>query len=127
MAEALLVEFLLKLIMGAHPPRYHVLHQLLQYHVIQDSIPVAERLLELEDKYPPALQLSLDMIHRLGASQKVADVLLSRGKLIQAMRYLKDVSQCTHAVFFFVFVYLLESSFMCGHTYCSIETGINCT
>jgi len=30
---------------------------------------------------------------RLGASQKVADVLVSRGKLIQAMRYLREHSQ----------------------------------
>jgi len=58
MADATLVEFLLKLIMGVRPPRYHVLHQLLQYHVIQDSILVAERLLELEDDYPPALQVT---------------------------------------------------------------------
>ena len=95
MAEPELVDFLLRLIVGAEPPRYHVFHQLLQYHVIQDSMQVATRLLELESQYPPALQLALDMSHRLGQAHKVAEVLLARGKLMQAMRYLKDHSQVT--------------------------------
>lgn len=54
---------------------------------------VAMQLLELQPFYAPALQLALDMIHRLGMAQKVAEVLLAHDKLIQAMTYIKEHRQ----------------------------------
>eukprot|EP00286_Rhodomonas_abbreviata_P012490 CAMPEP_0181318796 /NCGR_PEP_ID=MMETSP1101-20121128/17203_1 /TAXON_ID=46948 /ORGANISM="Rhodomonas abbreviata, Strain Caron Lab Isolate" /LENGTH=754 /DNA_ID=CAMNT_0023426301 /DNA_START=195 /DNA_END=2462 /DNA_ORIENTATION=+ len=90
MAETVMVEFLLSLIVEASPPRYNVLHQLLQYHVMQDSLSVAQRLLELEPAYPPALQLALDMLHRLKAHEQVMEALLQRGAVVQAIHYAKE-------------------------------------
>uniref|UniRef100_A0A8C9TTJ2 Regulator of MON1-CCZ1 n=1 Tax=Scleropages formosus TaxID=113540 RepID=A0A8C9TTJ2_SCLFO len=40
----------------------YMLHQFLQYHVLSDSKPLACLLLSLESTYPPAHQLSLDML-----------------------------------------------------------------
>mmetsp|Transcript_36257 Transcript_36257/g.85934 ORF Transcript_36257/g.85934 Transcript_36257/m.85934 type:complete len:652 (+) Transcript_36257:212-2167(+) len=90
MAEEFMVQFVLGLIVDAKPPRYNVLHQLLQYHVIQDSLSVAQRLLALEVAYKPALQLALDMLHRLKAHQDLLEALLSRGMVVQAVQYAKD-------------------------------------
>ncbi|XP_022351173.1 uncharacterized protein C18orf8 homolog isoform X5 [Enhydra lutris kenyoni] len=41
---------------------FYMLHQFLQYHVLSDSKPLACLLLSLESFYPPAHQLSLDML-----------------------------------------------------------------
>uniref|UniRef100_A0A7N8Y7J8 Regulator of MON1-CCZ1 n=1 Tax=Mastacembelus armatus TaxID=205130 RepID=A0A7N8Y7J8_9TELE len=41
---------------------FYMLHQFLQYHVLSDSKPLACLLLSLESTYPPAHQLSLDML-----------------------------------------------------------------
>uniref|UniRef100_A0A7N6BYH1 Mic1 domain-containing protein n=1 Tax=Anabas testudineus TaxID=64144 RepID=A0A7N6BYH1_ANATE len=43
---------------------FYMLHQFLQYHVLSDSKPLACLLLSLESTYPPAHQLSLDMLKR---------------------------------------------------------------
>jgi hypothetical protein len=40
---------------------FYQLHQLLQYHVLADSKPLACLMLSLEHVYPPAHQLALDM------------------------------------------------------------------
>ena len=45
--------------------KFSQLHQLLQYHVVSDSMHVACQLLSIEGKYPPAYQLALDMMKRL--------------------------------------------------------------
>eukprot|EP00287_Rhodomonas_sp_CCMP768_P010853 CAMPEP_0196737916 /NCGR_PEP_ID=MMETSP1091-20130531/15492_1 /TAXON_ID=302021 /ORGANISM="Rhodomonas sp., Strain CCMP768" /LENGTH=312 /DNA_ID=CAMNT_0042081829 /DNA_START=51 /DNA_END=989 /DNA_ORIENTATION=- len=90
MAEAFMVDFVLSLMVEASPPRYNVLHQLLQYHVIQDSLSVAHRLLDLEREYRPALQLALDMLHRLKAHQELLEALLSRGLVVEAVQYAQD-------------------------------------
>ncbi|XP_054280690.1 regulator of MON1-CCZ1 complex-like [Macrosteles quadrilineatus] len=67
---------------------YYQLHQLLQYFVVSDSKPLACLLLSLENLYPPAHQLALDMLHRLNtASQEITEVLLSKHQILPALRY----------------------------------------
>jgi hypothetical protein len=64
-------------------PRYsgRRLHQLLQYHVLDDSIYAAMQVLGLKDVYPPAGQQGLDMLHRLGMHNDVVEVLLEESKV----------------------------------------------
>ncbi|XP_054317018.2 regulator of MON1-CCZ1 complex isoform X5 [Pongo pygmaeus] len=50
--------------------RFYMLHQFLQYHVLSDSKPLACLLLSLESFYPPAHQLSLDMLKMLQSRLK---------------------------------------------------------
>jgi len=66
--------------------RFYQLHQLLQYHVVTDSVPVACQLLSLERDYPPAFQLALDMLKRLFSPAQIVEVLLTRGDLTAALR-----------------------------------------
>ncbi|RLU14782.1 hypothetical protein DMN91_012669 [Ooceraea biroi] len=62
-----------------HRKAYYQLHQLLQYHVVADSKPLACLLLSLENLYPAAHQLALDMLKRLGnAHEEIIEVLLSK-------------------------------------------------
>jgi len=63
--------------------RFYQLHQFLQYHVVSDSIPVACQLLSLEQTYPPAQQLALDMLKRLNSSARIVEVLLSRKQVCE--------------------------------------------
>ncbi|KAF6089199.1 regulator of MON1-CCZ1 [Phyllostomus discolor] len=49
---------------------FYMLHQFLQYHVLSDSKPLACLLLSLESFYPPAHQLSLDMLKMLQSRLK---------------------------------------------------------
>lgn len=64
------------------------LHQFLQYHIITDSKPIACLLLSLENLYPAANQLALDMLHRLeNATEEISEVLLSKGHVITAIKY----------------------------------------
>ena len=46
--------------------QYYQLHQLLQYYVINDRKQMACKLLTLHRDYPPAIQLALDMLKRIG-------------------------------------------------------------
>ena len=69
---------------------FYQLHQFLQYHVITDSKPLACLLLSRELVYPPATQLAMDMFKRLStADSEIIDILLSRGELLTALRYVK--------------------------------------
>lgn len=74
--------------------RYYQLHQLLQYHVIGDNVHVACQLLAMEKYYPPAYQLALDMLKRLstqkGVNDQIVEIFLSRGLLVQALRFLRN-------------------------------------
>lgn len=70
-----------------HRKAYYQLHQLLQYHVVADSKPLACLLLSLENLYPAAHQLALDMLKRLGnAHEEIIEVLLSKGHILAALR-----------------------------------------
>eukprot|EP01137_Pigoraptor_chileana_P011777 Opistho-2@63209 len=74
--------------------KYYQLHQYLQYHVVSDSKPVAYALLSLENVYPPAYQLALDILKRLtNANSEIVDVLLSRNQILQALRFMRGQGQ----------------------------------
>ncbi|XP_025988542.1 regulator of MON1-CCZ1 complex isoform X2 [Solenopsis invicta] len=75
-----------------HRKAYYQLHQLLQYHVVADSKPLACLLLSLENLYSAAHQLALDMLKRLGnAHEEIIEVLLSKGHILAALRYVRSV------------------------------------
>ena len=83
--KSFLYEFLIDQLVRSN--RYYELHQLLQYHVIADSLHVACQLLALERAYAPAYQLALDMLKRLGAHEQIVEVLLAKGHIVPALRY----------------------------------------
>nr|CAD7398869.1 unnamed protein product [Timema poppensis] len=74
-----------------HYQAYYQLHQLLQYHVVSDSKPLACLLLSLENLYPAAHQLALDMLKRLGtANEEIIEVLLSKQQILPALRFVRS-------------------------------------
>ncbi|XP_063227764.1 regulator of MON1-CCZ1 complex isoform X2 [Bacillus rossius redtenbacheri] len=74
-----------------HHRAYYQLHQLLQYHVVSDSKPLACLLLSLENLYPAAHQLALDMLKRLGtANEEIIEVLLSKQQILPALRFVRS-------------------------------------
>ncbi|XP_013921000.1 PREDICTED: uncharacterized protein C18orf8 homolog isoform X2 [Thamnophis sirtalis] len=71
---------------------FYMLHQFLQYHVLNDSKPLACLLLSLESIYPPAHQLSLDMLKRLcTANDEIVEVLLSKHQVLAALRFIRGI------------------------------------
>ncbi|KAM8967562.1 regulator of MON1-CCZ1 complex [Pelodytes ibericus] len=71
---------------------FYMLHQFLQYHVLSDSKPLACLLLSLESVYPPAHQLSLDMLKRLStANDEIIEVLLSKQQVLAALRFVRSI------------------------------------
>lgn len=71
---------------------FYQLHQFLQYHVISDSKPLACLMLSLDNVYPPAHQLALDMLKRLGtANEEIVEVLLSKNQLLPALRFVRGI------------------------------------
>ncbi|XP_067887130.1 regulator of MON1-CCZ1 complex [Heterodontus francisci] len=71
---------------------FYMLHQFLQYHVLSDSKPLACLLLSLESTYPPAHQLSLDMLKRLStANDEIVEVLLSKHQVLGALRFVRSI------------------------------------
>ncbi|KAG8442188.1 hypothetical protein GDO86_011112 [Hymenochirus boettgeri] len=74
-----------------HHNLFYMLHQFLQYHVLSDSKPLACLLLSLESIYPPAHQLSLDMLKRLStANDEIVEVLLSKQQVLAALRFVRS-------------------------------------
>ncbi|XP_049810731.1 regulator of MON1-CCZ1 complex-like [Schistocerca nitens] len=74
-----------------HYKAYYQLHQLLQYHVVSDSKPLACLLLSLENLYPAAHQLALDMLKRLStANEEIIEVLLSKQQILSALRFVRS-------------------------------------
>ena len=70
---------------------WYQLHQLLQYLVIADSKPLACLLLSLENVYPPACQLALDMLSRLRNSvEEICEILLSKKRVLSALQFASD-------------------------------------
>ncbi|KAL0279494.1 UNVERIFIED_CONTAM: hypothetical protein PYX00_001037 [Menopon gallinae] len=68
------------------------LHHLLQYRVLADSKPLACTLLSLENVYPPAIQLSLDMLKRLGnADDEIIEILLHKQLILPTIRFARSV------------------------------------
>ena len=70
--------------------RFYQLHQLLQYHVVSDSVHVACQLLSLENTYPPSYQLALDMLKRLHTHDQIVEVLLTTKHVIPAIRFMRS-------------------------------------
>ncbi len=71
--------------------QFYQLHQMLQYHIISDSKPLACLLLSLEAAYPASLQLAMDMLSRLKTSdEEITEILLSKGKVISALFHAKS-------------------------------------
>ncbi|GMR60023.1 hypothetical protein PMAYCL1PPCAC_30218 [Pristionchus mayeri] len=65
------------------------LYQLVNYRTIEDSKPLAFLLLSYEARYPPLFQAGVDMLMRSGtAADEMAEVLLAKGHLVEALRYL---------------------------------------
>ena len=90
-AQHFLHELLINLLVRSG--QFYELHQLLQYHIIADSKPLACLLLSLEAAYPAALQLSMDMLKRIKSSdEEITEILLSKGKVISALLYAKSRS-----------------------------------
>jgi len=71
------------------------LHQYLQYHIIHDSLPLANLLLNHSNTYPAAYQIGLDMVSRLGRVSRTIQILLARGQVLAA---LKIIPSYTHPV-----------------------------
>ena len=71
---------------------YFQLHQFVQYHIVTDSPALAAQLLSLAPDYPPAAELALDMLRRLGggANELILEHLLSRGQLLAACRFIRS-------------------------------------
>eukprot|EP00116_Pleurobrachia_bachei_P011409 sb/3471671/ len=62
------------------------LHQLLQFQVLGDSVPLACLLLSLDSTYEPAFQLGIDMMSRLSDCTGIIDALLRKGHVTPALR-----------------------------------------
>ncbi|XP_023338353.1 uncharacterized protein C18orf8 [Eurytemora carolleeae] len=100
--QGVLVEYLLVLSQFKFPARQFILemfinlavqtkqfyqmHQYIQYGVIGDSKHIACILLSLESVYPPARQIALDMMARLGNGvEELLEICLAEGKVVQAI------------------------------------------
>ena len=81
----LIMRFLVDLL--ASSGRFYELHQFIQYKVVHDSEAVAEQLLTLQEQHPASFQLSIDMLQRLGASERIVDLLLQNGQVLNALLY----------------------------------------
>lgn len=82
--ESLLNDLLVALLI--EEKKYYEFHQFLQYHILNDSIQIAENLLELSSTYPPAYQLGLDMLYRLKHFDRLLRVMLEARQVIAALR-----------------------------------------
>jgi len=69
--------------------RYDQLSQFLDYHIVRDSVHVACLLLSVEEKYPPAYQLAMDMLKRLQSSDQIVEVLLAKKDVMAVLKYLQ--------------------------------------
>lgn len=79
---------------------YYQLHQMVQYHIVIDSKPLACLLLSLESFYSPAHQMALDMLHRLNtAHEEIVEVLLSKKQVIPSMRYMAKHNMLDHSTY----------------------------
>jgi hypothetical protein len=63
-----------------------LLHQYVQYKVIDDSIPTAWQILHISNEYEPAYQIALDMMSRLQAFENICEILISRKEISQALQ-----------------------------------------
>jgi len=104
--QAVIVELLLSLALFKLKPRQFILemfinlavktqqlyqmHQYIQYGVITDSKHLACIILSLENVYPPARQIALDMMSRLGAAEELIEICLAEGKVVEALNLARE-------------------------------------
>ena len=70
---------------------YYQLHQFIQYHVFNDSKSLAFLLLSLQKEYPPAFNLALDMLKRLGSNHDdIIEILLEKDGIVSALKSLQE-------------------------------------
>ena len=81
----IVMRFLVQLLAGSG--RFYELHQFIQYKVVHDSEAVAEQLLSLKDRHAASFQLAIDMLQRLGASERIVELLLQSGQVLNALLY----------------------------------------
>ena len=82
--EDVLNDLLVSLLLMDH--KYYEFHQYLQYHIFNDSLPIANKLIEISSIYPAAYQLGLDMLDRLGAKRRLCRVLLQHHQVTAALK-----------------------------------------
>eukprot|EP00667_Euglena_gracilis_P005737 EG_transcript_5777 len=83
-----LQDMIVDLLVEAKPPDYHRLHQFIQFRVIDDQVATAHKLLKLESAYAPSFQLALDMLSRLKEWEEITNLLMARGRMVQAVELL---------------------------------------
>lgn len=72
--------------------KLYTLHQLIQFNVVGDSLPLAYLLLSLTKVYTPAFLLGLDMLKRLNAHDDIIDALLEKQDITAAIKYTISVN-----------------------------------
>lgn len=82
--EDILNDLLVSLLLQAG--RVYELHQALQYHILNDSLPIANRLISVAPVYPPAYQLGIDMLYRLNQLPRLIRVLLQHHQVLGALQ-----------------------------------------
>lgn len=86
-------ELLLRVLVRGHS--FPTLQQLIQYHVITDSVETAQFLIALaspsvEAPYPPAFQLGVDMLARVKATADIAYSLIEHSLLLESLPILRE-------------------------------------
>lgn len=95
--EFFIIEFMINRLVKRNS--FYQLHQFLQYHILNDSKPLALLLLSLEERYPPGYNLALDMMKRLGdVNEDIVETLLQRNEIVAALKYLQSVDLIDSAV-----------------------------
>ena len=82
--QKLLIELLVK------DNNFSMLHQLIQFKVIGDSQLTALQMLHISEKYPPAYQISLDILKRLNDYDLLCEVLLSRKDVSRVLELMME-------------------------------------
>ncbi len=120
--QHLLQKFLIDLLVKNND--YHLLHQYIQYKVIDDSIPVAWQILHISNRYAPAYQIALDMMSRLQAYENICEILISRKEVSQALQlmYRHRISNIPYRVIFEIVVSMNDPTLF----YNTMETLTKC-
>jgi hypothetical protein len=83
---------LIHMLLRTPSPDLFRLHQLLIFRCIEDHIPTALQLISLSNVYPPALQMGLDMLSRLEASNEIVQVLIAKRMPLTATKFVCSVA-----------------------------------
>ena len=73
---------------------FYQLQQFIQYHVIEDSLPLACLLLSKELAYPASSQLALDMYRRQPKTEDdIIEIMFSKGEILTALRLVRSLGR----------------------------------